>query len=406
MLHGSGVSGIFVGSVIVSVPAGVQDTGEGLQRGVGDLGEHGGLPAGLVPQDLQVEGLEQVGFQLRGQARQDVPGQRELLQQGRVGGLRSRRGQGGQLGLELLAFGVELGEPGADPAAQRGGRGAGGVGGEFFQFQDAGVLAGLDPLEPGLEGGGPGVAFGGGGRVGGGELGGEQGGAAGAEDVLGEEQAGDLVQAGFGGLDGAGMIRVASRLSGLGRVVRAPVVDEQAGAAGLGQAGHAAAAVPAPAAAPVGVDPGRGRMSGQAGPVPAGAVPGADVLGGLPGGPVHDHRMGRLGGPQPLVRRDGQAAAVALADPPVDHVPGVLGVAQQRADALGGPPDPAGGGVAARVGVQPRRDGGHAELVHDPPGEDLRHDRGAFGVQDQAGLGAALAGLDRDRVRDPSARYP
>ena len=44
---------------------------------------------------------------------------------------------------------------------------------------------------------------------------------------------------------------------------------------------------------------------------------------------------------------------------------------------------------------------GHAELVHDPPGEDLRHDRSAVGVQGQAGLGAALAGLDRDRVRDP-----
>jgi len=37
------------GSVIVSVPAGVQDAGEGLEGGLGDLGEHGGLAAGLVP---------------------------------------------------------------------------------------------------------------------------------------------------------------------------------------------------------------------------------------------------------------------------------------------------------------------------------------------------------------------
>jgi len=35
----------------------VQDGGQGPQGGVGDLGEDGGLLAGLVPQDLQVEGL-------------------------------------------------------------------------------------------------------------------------------------------------------------------------------------------------------------------------------------------------------------------------------------------------------------------------------------------------------------
>ncbi|MGO9102830.1 MAG: hypothetical protein ACLP9Y_26645, partial [Mycobacterium sp.] len=95
MLHGSGVAGIGVGSVIVAVPAGVQDAGEGFEGGVGDLGEHGGLTAGLVPQDLRVEGLEQLGFQLGGQAGQDVPGHRELGEQGRVGGLGSSRGQGG-----------------------------------------------------------------------------------------------------------------------------------------------------------------------------------------------------------------------------------------------------------------------------------------------------------------------
>ena len=185
MLHGSGFAGILIGSVIVPVPAGVQDAGEGLEGGFGDLGEDGGLAAGLVPQDLQVEGLEQLGFELRGQAGQDVPGQRQLVEQGGVRGLGGGLGQGGQLGFELLAFGVELGEPGADPAAHRGGGGVGRVGGEFFEFQDAGVLAGLDPLEPGGQGGGLGVAFGGGGRVGGGELGGEQPGAAGAEHVLG-----------------------------------------------------------------------------------------------------------------------------------------------------------------------------------------------------------------------------
>ena len=82
-------------------------------------------------------------------------------------------------------------------------------------------------------------------------------------------------------------------------------------------------------------------------------------------------------------------------------MPGVLGVAQHRVHGLGGPPLPGGGGVAGRVGVEPGGDGGHAELVHDPPGEDLRHHRGPGRVQGQAGLGAALGGLDRDRVRDP-----
>ncbi len=173
MLHGAGGSGIFVGSVIVPVPAGVQDAGQGFEGGFGDLGEDGGLGAGLVPQDLQVEGLEQLGLQLRGQAGQDVAGHRQLVEQGGVGGLGRGLGEGGQLGLDLLAFGVELGEPGADPAAHRGGGAIAGVGGEFFEFQDAGVLAGLDPLEPGGQGGGLGVAFGGRGGVGGGELGGE-----------------------------------------------------------------------------------------------------------------------------------------------------------------------------------------------------------------------------------------
>ena len=92
---------------------------------------------------------------------------------------------------------------------------------------------------------------------------------------------------------------------------------------------------------------------------------------------------------------------LAVADPAVDHVPGVLGVAQDGVHGLGGPPFPGGGGVAGRVCVEPGGDGGHAELVHDPPGEDLLHHRGPLRVQRQPGLGAALGGLGGDRVRDP-----
>jgi hypothetical protein len=90
---------------------------------------------------------------------------------------------------------VQVGEPGADAGAQRGGGGVGRVGGQFFEFEDLGVLRGFDPPDAGLDGGDLGVAVGGGLGVGGGELGFEEGGAFGAEDAGGEEPADDLVQA-------------------------------------------------------------------------------------------------------------------------------------------------------------------------------------------------------------------
>ena len=77
-----------------------------------------------------------------------------------------------------------------------------------------------------------------------------------------------------------------------------------------------------------------------------------------------------------------------------------LGLPSTGVDGLGGPAFP-GGGVAGRVGVQLGGDGGHAEFVHGPPGEDLFHDRDAFRVFGEPGFGAALAGLDRHRVRAP-----
>ena len=69
-----------------------------------------------------------------------------------------------------------------------------GVAGEFFEFEDVGVLRGLDPADAGLDGGGVGIPVGGGLGVGGGE----QGGAFGAEDPGSEEPADDLVQEEFG----------------------------------------------------------------------------------------------------------------------------------------------------------------------------------------------------------------
>ncbi len=165
-------------------------------------------------------------------------------------------------GLGVLAVGVELGEPGGDPGAHRGGGGVARVGRELFQGEDLGVLRGVDLLEPGTEGAGAGVAVGCCSGVGGGELGGEQGGAAGAEDVPGEEQGHDLVQAGFGGFDGAGVAGVVGGFAGFGGVMRAPVVDVHVCGGSVGQAAHPAAAVPAADQAPVGVGADRGGMSG------------------------------------------------------------------------------------------------------------------------------------------------
>jgi hypothetical protein len=63
--------------------------------------------------------------------------------------------------------------------------------GGFFQFQNLGVLRGFDPADAGLNRGNPGIPVGGGRGVGGGELGGQQRGAFGAEDAGSEEGSDD-----------------------------------------------------------------------------------------------------------------------------------------------------------------------------------------------------------------------
>jgi hypothetical protein len=47
------------GGVVVAVLGGVEGGGEGGEGGFGDGGGDGGLPAGLVPQDREVDGGEQ-----------------------------------------------------------------------------------------------------------------------------------------------------------------------------------------------------------------------------------------------------------------------------------------------------------------------------------------------------------
>jgi len=63
----------------------------------------------------------------------------------------------------------------------------------LFQGQDLGFLCGVELLEPGLECCGLLVAVGGRVGVSGGQLGGQELGAARTEDVLGEERGDDLV---------------------------------------------------------------------------------------------------------------------------------------------------------------------------------------------------------------------
>ena len=57
--------------------------------------------------------------------------------------------------------------------------------------------------------------------------------------------------------------------------------------------------------------------------------------------------------------------------------------------------------VGGGVGVEPGGDGRAAQLVHRPPRVDASDDGCADRVQDEPGFGAALGGLERDRVRDP-----
>jgi len=68
------------------------------------------LVAGLVPQDFQAERGEQAGLEGGRQAGQDVSQCREFIEQGGVGGGRGGLGQGGELGFEVFAFVVEVGE--------------------------------------------------------------------------------------------------------------------------------------------------------------------------------------------------------------------------------------------------------------------------------------------------------
>jgi hypothetical protein len=99
-------------------------------------------------------------------------------------------GEVGELGGDGGAFLFEFGEPGDDAGAHGGdGGGVGVEAGEGFDFAGVGVLGGVDLADAAVQRGRGGAVLGGVASGGGGDLGGEQGGAVGAEDPLCEELA-------------------------------------------------------------------------------------------------------------------------------------------------------------------------------------------------------------------------
>jgi hypothetical protein len=211
----------------------------------------GDLVFAAVVEDLEVEGLVELGLEPGGCIGEDVAEQRERVEEGGVlaggGG-----GEGVELGVDGGALFFEFAEAGDEPGAQRGDGGRSrGEGGEGFDFAGVGVLGGVDLPELLVEGVGVVLAA----RVGvvvvAGEGGGEEGGAVGAEDPLGEELGDDLEQVVFAEDDAAGVVGAGGGVAGVGCVV------------GAGVAGVGAAAVAGGSGLPgrPGCDPGAGLAS-------------------------------------------------------------------------------------------------------------------------------------------------
>src|SRR5262252_8895508 len=104
------------------------------------------------------------------------------------------------------------------------GVGGGGIGADFLQVGDQGVLAGSQLGEFLVQ---PGGVFGDAGGlvgVGGGQLGGEQGGAVGAGEPFVDELADHGAQVVFADGDGGGVVGAGGQVAGVGGVVGAEVV--------------------------------------------------------------------------------------------------------------------------------------------------------------------------------------
>src|SRR5215470_13416252 len=146
-------------------------------------------------------------------------------------------------------------------------------------------------------------------------------------------------------------------VGGVGGVVGAPVVGvvhiRGAGVvAGGGADGpvHAPLAGPAPDHAAQQVGPPRLWVGGQGEVVAAGTVLLAHDLRGVPHGPGEDGGVGLVRGPDPLVRGNAAAAFAACGAAAAEHhVPGVLGVLQDRVHPRLGPAFRGVGGWVGQV---------------------------------------------------------
>jgi len=248
------------------------------------------LPHGGVPDDLDVEDLKQFGLQAGWQGGQ--VGGYFWQQADQVGG-GGRGGVGGQvveLGLDVLAFGVQAGVVGAD-AAPVGLAGLVGHVEGFVEFAHQAVLPGGQPLEPFGQGGGLPVVLG---VPGGGGVRDELGQPLfppGGQRISGQAAERLSQQDIFADLHGAGVIGGGRHMAGSARVVLAHVIGVfgrgLVRGVDLGQPAHAPLADFA-------ADPGPERVAAPVGRVVDRAVAG-EFQGGGAAQHRHRHRLGRGG---------------------------------------------------------------------------------------------------------------
>ena len=141
------------GAVAGVVAGAGEQGGDDAGGGVGDGGAEGGLPHRRVPDDLDVEDVEQFGLQVRGQGGEVGGDFGQQADQVGGGGRGVVGGQFGELGFDGFAFVVQGGVVGADAAAVLLAGFVGHVEGAVELAHQV-VLLGGDALEPGAEGGG------------------------------------------------------------------------------------------------------------------------------------------------------------------------------------------------------------------------------------------------------------
>ena len=109
---------------------------KGAAGGVGDGGNEGGLLHGGVPEDLDVQGGEDLGLKAFGDFVDPAGQRRQQVNQVQVGDWRGLLSQGLALGLGGFEFVVQVSEVGVDAGPQRGRGGV--VGGRWARWPGLG----------------------------------------------------------------------------------------------------------------------------------------------------------------------------------------------------------------------------------------------------------------------------